>query len=862
MILESLIDQFRQRFQLEKRAKVCLWFDEKREFARLLPALRERLEGDANASFRLLEYDAALHHGQIWLKQRLHRESVEARAAGGAARRFVVYLPLSEDRLDFPDEDGRDHLELLVEYRLPGTLWRVNGKKPTLFAFLKQAGVSLPEAPREQRRLTDGGAESLLAKYVARHLGRPREFWQTTITPELAKGRLLGDADQTILDLAVDPEGAWASLREKGLLGELLESVEERYGFASAASGPATWLRELVAFLALCEAFAGFGRRSDFPFAARLPGTEQQDAAVRLLRRWLRDVESRPAWDRLILEVEATIDLSAWATGAEGQCFGLPHLVLQRWERAAADFVKAANKVSTTASYFASHANAIRQEWEFARASHLSCGAWELLERTGRFLTACGKACSAVTSTDDGNALVNLYVELAPAVDGEHLGIRRLAQDHELPAAARVVDRAYSEYTAALNQRFCTWLSVQGAAAAVHLPTPTARLEQAIWHAKGRRAVLIVDGLRFDCAHALMAALQGLDVTVEPLRAILPTVTAVGMTALLPLAADAVTLEVVGNALHPKRAGNDLVQRQARIGLLTAFGADCRSIEAIEGAGHKPANLGELLVVIGHDDLDTIGHGDGASLIRHLDLEIKRLARLVRALHRWGYPEVHVVTDHGFVLVDEEMLPPTVEVDPAWCRVVKERFALVPAGAHLPLLSVPCEWNAELRVAFPPGTAFFKAEKSFSHGGATLQELIVPHLVSRSAAPAAKKPRVEVVLASPTLMRSAVKVTLRSVLTADAAPRQMDLFAAPGRTLALDVVRALAGGQRVSVLAGGEPKLVELAGSGEPEVSVVLFFHTALSFAKGEQLLLDIRDTQSLEQFPPKGITLTVGRDL
>ena len=39
MILPALVDQFRQRFQHEKRVQVCLRFDEKSEFARLLPAL-------------------------------------------------------------------------------------------------------------------------------------------------------------------------------------------------------------------------------------------------------------------------------------------------------------------------------------------------------------------------------------------------------------------------------------------------------------------------------------------------------------------------------------------------------------------------------------------------------------------------------------------------------------------------------------------------------------------------------------------------------------------------------------------------------------------------------------------------------
>ena len=43
MLLDALVAQLHHRFQHEKRARVCLWFDEKRDFERLLPPLQERL---------------------------------------------------------------------------------------------------------------------------------------------------------------------------------------------------------------------------------------------------------------------------------------------------------------------------------------------------------------------------------------------------------------------------------------------------------------------------------------------------------------------------------------------------------------------------------------------------------------------------------------------------------------------------------------------------------------------------------------------------------------------------------------------------------------------------------------------------
>ena len=189
----------------------------------------------------------------------------------------------------------------------------------------------------------------------------------------------------------------------------------------------------------------------------------------------------------------------------------------------------------------------------------------------------------------------------------------------------------------------------------------------------------------------------------------------------------------------------------------------------------------------------------------------------------------------------------------------KERFALVPASADVPLATFPFAWDAEIKVAVPPGLAFFSAEKSFSHGGAALQELVIPHLVSNSRVSQEKKVGVEVVLPTFELMRTAVKVTLRPK-TGGAVSGQMALFAATKRILSLDVLRPNPSGESHSVLAAGLKKVV--LASQDTEQNVTLFFHTAASFHKGELLELDIRDVETAEQFPPGGIKLSIGRDM
>ena len=330
MILESLVSQFEQRFQHEKRAQVCLWFDEKLEFARLLPTLQTHLGKMKLPPFVLLEYDAGATHGQIWLKHRVYQ--VLSQAANAEERRhlrFVLYVPLSEDRLDAASNNTVDdsvRLDLLEEYRTGGVLWHIGGKRSTLFSFLRLAGVALPDGAADQRRFWDGGRDSLLSKYVAKFVDSPAVFWETQLTPELAQSRLIGDVDQTILELALEPEGAWQTLQKKGLDREFLEMVRERYGFDVPVHTPDEWIEELVAVLALTETFLGYGEPVDFPFADRLPALAVRPHHRQLLQRWLRDAEYRAAWDRRVEAVEAKVDLTAWAKLRTGLSFGFPHL--------------------------------------------------------------------------------------------------------------------------------------------------------------------------------------------------------------------------------------------------------------------------------------------------------------------------------------------------------------------------------------------------------------------------------------------------------------------------------------------------------------------------------------------------------
>jgi hypothetical protein len=454
MILPALISQIQQRFSHEKRARVCLWFDPQGEFERLLPALGTHLQQMKTAPFRLLAYDPKQKHGQLWLRREVCLAAKGLPPEKAQNARFLIYLPLAEERLDSPDEKGQHHLELLTEYRIAGVRWLVGGKRATMFNFLKAAGVCLPETPGEQRQLVEGGGEGLLAKYAAKFNDKPAAFWEQRLTIELAQSRLVGDVDQTVLDLAVQPEATWASLSERGVLDEFLAAVRDRFNFTTETDNPVLWVTAFVEALALTEAFTGYWEPADFPFLNRLPPPRFRDSHLQLLRRWLRDANSRPAWDRCVTQVEQHISLTDWARGRSGLSFGFPHLARLRWARFRERFAAAADKWSEVRSLVASEALMLREEADYARASQAPAGHWELFLGVAGFVETCEKGRKAVQKAKSSGELAKVYCEFAGTIDRAHAQLKATAEEHDVPEVVAVVDRGYADYANELNQRF------------------------------------------------------------------------------------------------------------------------------------------------------------------------------------------------------------------------------------------------------------------------------------------------------------------------------------------------------------------------------------------------------------------------
>lgn len=254
--------------------------------------------------------------------------------------------------------------------------------------------------------------------------------------------------------------------------------------------------------------------------------------------------------------------------------------------------------------------------------------------------------------------------------------------------------------------------------------------------------VIVSDALRYEMAQELMEMMATTKhvARLSPMLAMLPTETKYCKPALLPhtrlsLTGDNMTVD--GKVLISKD------DRQAHIQSYYPFAVCLNYEEIMDGStvmSKRDLFKGNpLLVFIFHKTIDKAGHDGDIATACHQALD--ELKDLVEKLHAsWNVVNVIVTSDHGFLYNDIAFEAKDKHSINEVSIEKKTRYYLTPSHkgvegvAKFPLNKVSGITTTELiEVAVPDGTNRFSAPGGyqFTHGGASLQEMIVPVIHSR-----------------------------------------------------------------------------------------------------------------------------------
>ncbi len=302
-----------------------------------------------------------------------------------------------------------------------------------------------------------------------------------------------------------------------------------------------------------------------------------------------------------------------------------------------------------------------------------------------------------------------------------------------------------------------------------------------------RTALILVDAFRYELGEALAEMLSEYADDEKPLSALLaelPTVTAVGMNALMPAAKDGL-LSPVFDASGKKILGFSSGERQitnpdTRLRALGEFVSgraewtDLGAFLGAEGKGSARLSSADLLV-IATQDIDTLGEGGTGELgIDYFQPVLARLMQAVEKLRDSGFERIFITADHGFLIGDE-----TVENGHA-ARLEKaeRRHAFDIARNGDQLVSVPLSelgWRTadkESALVLDAGTHFLTNAKpgTFYHGGNSLQERVIPLIAISGGAPFRAnggKYRIRAEALPAVFSANRIRISVESVGTAD-----------------------------------------------------------------------------------------------
>jgi len=584
----------------------------------------------------------------------------------------VVYMPGVSRQTLRAGEECPEELKPLVELQYRGTVWtQRNGRDWTVRAFLvnDEEGLGLDVA---EDRLTQqsmlGALRRLMVTPVERLRGKRLEA-------EDFDKLMIGDPTRDLLVWLNDPEGT-RNQWDESMWAAFCNRCRQDYGFDPESEGAIVGGEKLGRregpWYGVWERFA------ESP--ALYPGIPD------LLRR------AKP-------KGELTFEKEPWPDENEAMENALRTALVQVGSMTPAGARQRLEQLEVE--------HGARRGWVWARLG--MCPLANALEH----LAALAKRTAATLGGDSTEAMAKLYTEggyLADDAAMRALASVRSAQDvAAVQAAMRCVYLPWLEDTARHFQRCLA-----------NTELPAVAQQECIEAAAGE-CILFVDGLRFDIAQRLVAMgrERKLEVATGWRWAAVPAVTATAKPAVSPVA----------SKLRGVRLEADFCPHDADTG--ETLNTD-RFRRLLLAAGYQvlgPADPGDPRTESARawaecGEFDKLGHDLQGKMAARIKDQLELLLERVQELLDTGWKRVRVVTDHGWLLVPGGL--PKAELPKYLAESRWSRCAAIKETSHVEVPIVGWSWNTQERFACAPGVHCFVAGQEYAHGGASLQECLVP----------------------------------------------------------------------------------------------------------------------------------------
>ena len=307
-----------------------------------------------------------------------------------------------------------------------------------------------------------------------------------------------------------------------------------------------------------------------------------------------------------------------------------------------------------------------------------------------------------------------------------------------------VIRRTYEETCSRMAEGFCKALAraqwhVTGTLSQTHVHSEVVAARPA------PVAYFVVDAVRYEMGLALAERLEEVaEVTIRPALAALPTITPIGMAALLPGASASFSVTERKGKLGAAIDGGFLPDLPSRRKHLESRVPGAVDLALDELLSLPPSKLekriqGAPLIVVRSQEIDHAGETGFTFQARQvMDNVIENLARAIKRLGNlksWRVEHSVVTADHGHLFFPRDR-DESMRIDPPGGKqVALHRRCWIGRGGTTPpgclrVSAAALGYDSDLDFVFPTGLGVFRSggDLAYHHGGPSLQELVIPVL--------------------------------------------------------------------------------------------------------------------------------------
>lgn len=622
-------------------------------------------------------------------------------------------------------------------------------KEISLLSAMFRYGVEIPS-----EQIPD--LEPLLSAHVKEWFDYPLEHWKDNLSKGQVKTSLIDD-DLFLQILAAYGKPLDTFIAEDRIPVFNRRAIED-YGLPQLFDSKLKnntigsldldqWRIQAVAYMLVTDAMVKSPENPPTDKDRIIPQGALRERALKLLSRWQKQIDLVNNFEKLAIEADKITTLQYWAKSVKKLSIPFAsHAVENTLFQKEIEHLASIDTFEVLARYLDEKITDYQTHtYSFwSKDAHTKIHWWYLVDMA-KLAGILHQQAHIETTWKSPIDAVTWFTHIGWQIDhsGEVLFIESIGISDALIGIRTTIRKAYLRHLDRINLAFSELLSHSGVQT-LNLPFAGDVIKDLVEKASPKEpvAVLMLDACRYDLGCRLAELLnQGEPsprAAVFQVVAPIPSITALGMPFTLPglsaylnIALNT-TKDVTWSVTTEGFSGNLSTAENRQEWLKKKYKLKDHAMLTIENVlNPKMADLisvkslGKLVFVFG-DDFD-----DHDEKLKPLGLDqiLELYARVVRCLRSAGYSRILVVTDHGFFHWEPET--DEIQSKPGGEILWTSRRAVV--GHNLKhLTAISCKvTRSNLDCSIPRSINAFKTYGGlgFFHGGATLQELIIPVVV-------------------------------------------------------------------------------------------------------------------------------------